>query len=160
MAFTITECEHRGQWEWVGGVDPIARRLRCNRCNQILPCGESPDPTADRDVDMHWETIAIDVAAAIRDGATVEVIQRALTTLGATPPEIVAFWLGMRDSACGENCLTVATVAQAMSEVDGHRGIDLPNGTVIYAAGSLAQSLAGDCGNPCASGKARLLAAS
>lgn len=151
------KCEHRAQWEWVHDAElvaaPSARRLRCNRCQQTLPIGPSYDG-APHDQDIHWETIALDVALARSDRGSVARINADLEGLGVTTAEVESFWHGVRDAACGESCLTIREVMEALSELGKRAPGDAPNGTLPYAAGALAQGFLADFGKAacCATG--------
>jgi hypothetical protein len=141
-------CAHYEQWEWIAesgaGCAP-GRRLRCTKCQEILPIG----PTFDALVEVHWETIALDVAGALRDRRSKDLIDADLHRLGATDAEVNVFWHGVHDAACGTSCLSVRSVMEqisALARAYGGRGaVDAaPNGAVAYAAGALAQSFVSD----------------
>jgi hypothetical protein len=120
---------------------------------EILPIGASYDG-APHEQEIHWETVAIDVALARGDRASVAAINADLSRMGVTEAELDSFWLGVRDASCGESCLTVREVMEALSALGKRVPGDAPHGTLPYAAGALAQGFLADFGNAacCATG--------
>lgn len=108
--------------------------------------GSSYDPPP-----VPWECIAIDVSLAILDGDHLGAIDLDLAEDGITASERAFFWHGLREAACGEACVTLASISEALAKLakspddeEGRKQIQEGREKVMYAAGALAFAYLGD----------------
>ncbi len=144
-------CNHAASWQWELHDDPngglTARRMTCKACHAVMPIGDA----ADQDVDVRWEMVALNVAVGLRFRMGKESIDEDLIDMGLTQAEVDVFWIGVKDAACGDACLTIKSVLEAMPprREDGEAVVaSIPNGAIAYAAGVLAQRCAGEIAAP------------